>query len=1001
MRGRQTGAPLLRLLPTPVSGKDSGGGQAHTAAEAGLDGFLPLQQRLIKYFTDDKLFTVQIAGSLYFAANAAILALSSAPDASAARARAYQGALLALIIKYWCVVLGRMRRTLVPGLAREPGKFGLFRARARALARDPAVQTSLFCALALTRQPPLSAALAPLALREGAYLFLVAREVVSIAAPRALPALGALVRWPAAVLVAKGDVRAWRAMGEGAQLVEVGRRVSQACFKLEVAALGAALLRDYPRAMKADNKLAAAAAFALYIGAYAQLLSVRHAQLGGDVRVLSGLKLGGVGLGWLELVVDSALYARMLGLPRWTAFLMAVFQYARMLGPPRWTAFLMAVFQVDADSKQAVVVAGAARALYALMLGLPLWTAFLMAVFQVMTPERVGAFTAELRASDSPLRTLAAKALRGLAGGSREGGGDDDEGEGKGEKEGWRGGWSRMRRGLKGQRLWSAWANMLENALEWVLEQIHAIHGALQSAAGPHLQHLQGLLYGACSFFRGESCSGSEIWAHLACCMGRHIEERSSSSGAPQHEPAAAIAAGENKAHEGDESIAPTLSSSAATEDTESDSGNEAVEPLLPPGSAAAAAAAVAAAAAAAALRRAAADAKVAAAAAAAAAEAHGGGGAQLEASAVLSKGAVLSAEAGLPAAAAALGTRAAGSAEATAAAAAAAADVRSSNGEQGDKGEGGGVVADAQDALHHRESAPALVAPSNDEILGLALLRASAAHAPKRRSFLDLGVRPAAAAISSAHHHHASYSSPSAAADFEPIDETAVLQPAAAAATQLPGGAARRSFLDVGHRSGSGGGSGGVHALFAPPPRRRTSGASSAADSADSEAAAAAAVLTPRSDASSTSLLFAQQQGARASFFDAHRLPPPLSTAAAFGLSPTRSSRASSMAASDLGDAAAAAAAEGGRRSFYDVRASMVTGVGMYGGIGGMGGRHSRAPSVAPSEAETALTAAAAAAAAEDTVLQSCRSGGGDTSESEGAGLSGSDTEGSMKEFD
>jgi hypothetical protein len=45
---------------------------------------------------------------------------------------------------------------------------------------------------------------------------------------------------------------------------------------------------------------------------YTQLLAVKQDQLQGDIRVLKNLTIGGIGLGWTELLGDAVLYCALL-----------------------------------------------------------------------------------------------------------------------------------------------------------------------------------------------------------------------------------------------------------------------------------------------------------------------------------------------------------------------------------------------------------------------------------------------------------------------------------------------------------------------------------------------------------------------------------------------------------------------------------------------------------------------------------------------------------------
>ena len=98
--------------------------------------------------------------------------------------------------------------------------------------------------------------------------------------------------------------------------------------------------------------------FFLFIGVFSRLLAIQNEQLQGDTRIFQGLKLGKVGLGWIEIVLDSYLYSYILGLPKSIAMVMSI--------------------------------------------------------FQVATPSRIKSLHSEIKNSDSPIRALAGRALRAV-----------------------------------------------------------------------------------------------------------------------------------------------------------------------------------------------------------------------------------------------------------------------------------------------------------------------------------------------------------------------------------------------------------------------------------------------------------------------------------------------------------------------------------------------------------------------------------------------------------
>ncbi|CAM9944315.1 unnamed protein product, partial [Choristocarpus tenellus] len=88
-----------------------------TRAEEKIEEVLPVQQRLVKYLSDDRVFGVQVLCSIYFLLTMVAHACGNAVSGS------FQSALVAVMIKQWGTVLGRMQRVLVPHLLYEPQRW--------------------------------------------------------------------------------------------------------------------------------------------------------------------------------------------------------------------------------------------------------------------------------------------------------------------------------------------------------------------------------------------------------------------------------------------------------------------------------------------------------------------------------------------------------------------------------------------------------------------------------------------------------------------------------------------------------------------------------------------------------------------------------------------------------------------------------------------------------------------------------------------------------------
>ena len=95
-------------------------------------------------------------------------------------------------------------------------------------------------------------------------------------------------------------------------------------------------------------------------GLLAQLIQVQVRQLNGDTRLLKDLKLGGIGLGWIEHTLDIAALLK--------------------------------------------------------LLKLPLWGAVLIPLGSALNPSKLSALKADLKTSDKPMLTLGGKILYGVLG---------------------------------------------------------------------------------------------------------------------------------------------------------------------------------------------------------------------------------------------------------------------------------------------------------------------------------------------------------------------------------------------------------------------------------------------------------------------------------------------------------------------------------------------------------------------------------------------------------
>eukprot|EP00903_Cladosiphon_okamuranus_P016414 g15135.t1 len=349
---RRPVAPLFSFPPGPRVQR--------TEAEESLQEVLPMQQRLVKYLTEDRIFGAQIMCSLYFFMSAVAYSVDSVKFRGC-----YQAALAALTLKQWGTVLGRVRRVLVPHLLYEPQRYVKYKARVSALALDPAVQGIVYCAIFMFM--PLGHALLPLLLKESVYLLWVIKEILQIAAPRLVDMLTSLFEPLMVVFMTAGDGEKWRSTPGGEKRLLLGRRLAQVCFKLEMMMPFSVALRVLPGAVQASlaataaaaagsaeqaggamGEEAAKAAAAVARGAgggvcgqiaralpllkvgmlmmvYVKLLTVKNGQLEDDVRILKGLKVRGYNCEWLEQAADSVVFGKMVGCPWWVGLLASAF----------------------------------------------------------------------------------------------------------------------------------------------------------------------------------------------------------------------------------------------------------------------------------------------------------------------------------------------------------------------------------------------------------------------------------------------------------------------------------------------------------------------------------------------------------------------------------------------------------------------------------------------------------------------------------------------------
>eukprot|EP00752_Nemacystus_decipiens_P008550 g7637.t1 len=351
---RRPVAPLFSFPPAPRVQR--------TEAEESLQEVLPMQQRLVKYLTEDRIFGAQILCSVYFFMSAVAYSVDSVKFRGC-----YQAALAALTLKHWGTVLGRVRRVLVPHLLYEPQRYVKYRARVAALALDPAVQGIVYCAIFMLM--PLGHALLPLLLKESVYLLWVIKEVLQIAAPGVVEVLTSLLEPLMAVFMTAGDVEKWRGTPAGEKRLLLGRRLAQVCFKLEMMMPFSVALRVLPGAVQAslaagtavmeaaaagsaeqaggaigegiaNGAVGAAAGGGVYgqiarvlplikVGmlmmVYVKLLTVKNGQLEDDVRILRGLKIRGYNCEWLEQAADSVVFGKMVGCPWWVGLLASAF----------------------------------------------------------------------------------------------------------------------------------------------------------------------------------------------------------------------------------------------------------------------------------------------------------------------------------------------------------------------------------------------------------------------------------------------------------------------------------------------------------------------------------------------------------------------------------------------------------------------------------------------------------------------------------------------------
>ncbi|CAM9981030.1 unnamed protein product [Ectocarpus sp. 6 AP-2014] len=332
---RRPVAPLFSFPPGPRVRR--------TEAEDSLQEVLPVQQRLVKYLTEDRVFGVQILCSVYFFMSAVAYLMDSTKFGGS-----YQAALAVLTLKQWGTVVGRVRRVLVPHLIYEPqSRYVKYRARVSALALDPAVQGIVYCGIFMLM--PLSLALIPLLLKESVYLLWVMKEALQITAPGLVETLTTLSEPLMSVFMTAGDSEKWRDTPAGEKRLLLGRRLAQACFKLEMVMPFGVALRVLPAVLQtslgagggvADGEGAEGAAAGaggqlgralplvkvlVLVMAYVKLLVVKNGQLEDDVRILSGLKIRGYDCEWIERGVDSVVFGMMVGCPWWAGLLAVAF----------------------------------------------------------------------------------------------------------------------------------------------------------------------------------------------------------------------------------------------------------------------------------------------------------------------------------------------------------------------------------------------------------------------------------------------------------------------------------------------------------------------------------------------------------------------------------------------------------------------------------------------------------------------------------------------------
>ncbi|CAB1115468.1 unnamed protein product [Ectocarpus sp. CCAP 1310/34] len=192
-------------------------------------------------------------------------------------------------------------------------RYVKYRARVSALALDPAVQGIVYCGIFMLM--PLSLALIPLLLKESVYLLWVMKEALQITAPGLVETLTTLSEPLMSVFMTAGDSEKWRDTPAGEKRLLLGRRLAQACFKLEMVMPFGVALRVLPAVLQAslgaggsvaDGEGAEGAAAGaggqlgrvlplvkvlVLVMAYVKLLVVKNGQLEDDVRILSGLKV--------------------------------------------------------------------------------------------------------------------------------------------------------------------------------------------------------------------------------------------------------------------------------------------------------------------------------------------------------------------------------------------------------------------------------------------------------------------------------------------------------------------------------------------------------------------------------------------------------------------------------------------------------------------------------------------------------------------------------------